>query len=38
MEKKKYKDKCCELKNFGFYKGYKERMLCNKCLTKIKQQ
>lgn len=38
MVKKKFKDKCDECKNFGFCKGYKGRILCEKCLTKIKQQ
>lgn len=38
MGKKKYKDKCDECKNFGFCKGYKGRILCEKCLAKIKQQ
>ena len=38
MEKKKYKDKCDECKKFGFCKEYKGIILCEKCLTKIKQQ
>lgn len=38
MGKKKFKDKCDECKNFGFCKGYKGRILCEKCLAKIKQQ
>ena len=30
MGKKKYKDKCDECKNFGFCKGYKGRIICEK--------
>mgnify|MGYP000079176661 CR=1 FL=1 len=38
MEKKKYKDKCDECKKFDFCQGYNGKVLCEKCIAKIKQQ
>ena len=38
MEKKKFKDQCDECKKFDICTGYKGKVLCKSCLTKIKQQ